>query len=115
MHEYSIVQALIRRAEETARAHAARRVEGLRVRIGTLAGVEPVLLLAAFEVCREGTLLGDAELSIESVEAQWACRCCGCGIAAGGALRCEACGGPGQLVAGSEIELDSIALEVDDV
>lgn len=111
MHEYSLVAALARRAEEEARARGATAVLGLRVRVGSLAGVEPTLLATAFTLCREGLLEG-AELSIEAAEAEWDCPRCGAKVPAGGVLRCAACGVPARLVSGDELLLERIEMEV---
>lgn len=115
MHEYSIVQALMARIEEQARAHGATTVSRVSVRIGELSGVEPDLLRTAFELMRERTICDAATLEVERVGARWVCRACGRGIAAGGVLRCDACGAPARLAAGDEILLAQLDLEVADV
>jgi len=112
MHEYSIVQALLDKADSEAASRAASRVAHLRVAIGTLAGVEEELLRTAFEVARAGTRCAAAELEIRGVEPLWQCRGCGSDIAAGGVLRCPECGAAARLVRGDEIVLESLELEV---
>lgn len=111
MHEYSLVSALVRKAEEEARARGATAVLGLHVRVGALAGVEPTLLASAFTLCRAGLLEG-AELSVETTQAEWDCPRCGASVAAGGVLRCAACGVPARLVSGDELLLERIEMEV---
>ena len=112
MHEYSIVQALVDRVEREARAHAAAGVRLVKVRIGTLAGVERDLLQTAYDTFRGGTICAGAELEIESIDARWACSRCGAPIGKGEPLICAACGVPGRLVQGDEILLERIELEV---
>jgi hydrogenase nickel incorporation protein HypA/HybF len=112
MHEYSIVQALIDRVEAEARARQARAVHAVTVRIGALSGVEPELLASAYGLCREGTLCGGADLTVERAEARWACPACDCPIAAGEVLRCPACGVAARLLGGDEIILERIEMEV---
>jgi hydrogenase nickel incorporation protein HypA/HybF len=112
MHEYSIVQALMARVEAEAAARGALGVQRLEVRIGELAGVERDLLATAFAVFREGTLCDGAELAIHPVPARWACSRCEGEIPRGGLLRCAACASPARLVAGDEIILDRIEMEV---
>jgi len=111
VHEYSLVSALVQRAEAEARARHATAVTRLRVRIGSLAGVEPELLASAFTLCREGLLEG-AALEIERVEANWACPRCATAVPAGAALRCTECGLPARLVSGDELLLEQIEMEV---
>src|SRR3990170_4613759 len=111
MHEYSLVSALVQRAEAEARARRATAVTCLRVRIGALAGVEPELLASAFTLCREG-LLADASLEIETAQAVWACPRCAAAVPAGAVLRCPACRLPPRLVWGEELLLEQIEMEV---
>ena len=111
MHEYSLVRAMVDRAEQEARARSATAISRLKVRIGTLSGVEPELFASAFTLCREG-ILSDAELEIQPSEASWACPACGAAIPAGEVLRCAACGVPARMTAGDEILLEQIEMEV---
>lgn len=115
MHEYSIVEALIDRAEAEARARQAVAVAGLAVRIGTLSGVDPRLVSSAYEVCRPGTLCAHAPLQIVSVDARWECPSCALAVTSDDALTCPVCGAPARLVAGDEILLESVEIEVPDV
>lgn len=112
MHEYSIVQALLERVEAEARARNATAVHRLEVKIGALSGVETSLLATAFQVFREKTICEKADLVIEATPVAWACRDCGVAIAAGGVLRCAACGGGAKLTSGDEILLERIEMEV---
>jgi hydrogenase nickel incorporation protein HypA/HybF len=114
MHEYSLVRALADQVEETARARAATSISRIAVRIGALSGVEPELFASAFTLCREG-MLADAHLEIRRSEAAWACPRCSTAIPAGAVLRCPACEVPAKLMAGDEILLEQIEMEVPDV
>jgi hydrogenase nickel incorporation protein HypA/HybF len=111
MHEYSLVRALVDKAEQEARARQATAVLRLKVRVGALAGVEPELLASAFTLCRAG-LLENAALEIRRAETAWACPRCEAAIEAGAALRCPACGLPARLVSGDELLLEQIEMEV---
>lgn len=112
MHEYGIVGALISQVEDEARRRGARAVHRVHVRIGAVSGVEPVLLTTAFEVFRERTLCDRARLVIEAVEERWECPACGAVIDATARPLCERCEVPPRLVAGDEIILNRIELEV---
>ncbi|MCL4812757.1 MAG: hydrogenase maturation nickel metallochaperone HypA [Vicinamibacteraceae bacterium] len=115
MHEYSIATSLMGHIERQARAHGATRVARVYVRIGELSGVEPDLLQTAYEILREGTLCDGAPLDIARVSVAWQCAGCGRPIAPGETLVCGDCGQPARLVAGDDITLDRLELEVPDV
>ncbi len=115
MHEYSIAVALIEKVEVELKQHQARSVRRIMVRIGELSGVEPELLVTAFEMAREQTACEGAELTVEYVKARWVCALCAASIDPQIALRCSACGGAGRLAAGEELDLYRMELEVSDV
>ena len=64
MHEASIVTALLARVEAEAAARGAARAHRVELQLGELAGVEPELLLRAWEVFRTGTVCDGAELAV---------------------------------------------------
>jgi hydrogenase nickel incorporation protein HypA/HybF len=112
VHEYSIVAALVERVGEIARERDASSVRRLVVSIGEVSGVEVELLRTAYETFRERTVCEGASLTIRSVPAEWACSLCGASVARGERLVCAACGGACRLVAGEEIVLERVELEV---
>lgn len=112
MHEYSIVEALMRRVEAEARSRAATSVGRIRVALGEASGVDPELLATAYELFRERTLCQAAELEIRKVAAAWECPSCGRSFARGEALRCLSCQVPARLASGDEIILEQIEMEV---
>ena len=69
MHEYSLVQAMFDQIGGVMAAQRARSVRRVRVRIGTQAGVEPVLFQTAYDVFRVKTMCAGAPLEIVSVDA----------------------------------------------
>lgn len=115
MHEYSIVQSLLDRVESEAAAHGATTVHRLWLKIGEMSGVETSLLRSAYETFTDRSICAHAELEILPVAARWGCPGCGTEVAHGAALRCADCGGPARLVAGDEIVLERIEMEVADV
>jgi hydrogenase nickel incorporation protein HypA/HybF len=112
MHEYSLIQALVERVEAEVRARAAVSVHRLGVRIGESAGVDVDLFKTAYLTFRQRTVCEHAELDIEIVPARWACGRCGEAIGAGRPLQCPHCHAPARLVAGDEIILGRIEMEV---
>ncbi len=75
MHEYSIVQSLIRQAEAIIACETGKATE-IHVSIGPLSGVEPLLVESAFEHLAAASQLSDAVLRIEETELQARCRDC---------------------------------------
>jgi hydrogenase nickel incorporation protein HypA/HybF len=113
VHEWSIVEALLSEAERQVRAHGARCVRRLHVRVGELAGVEIALLETAYASFRARSCCEGATLEVEAVPACWRCPRCEQDLPPGAALRCRGCGGPGRLASGDEIVLARIELELD--
>jgi hydrogenase nickel incorporation protein HypA/HybF len=113
MHEYSLVEALVRRVEEEARRRGALAVHALSVRVGELAGVDPELFRTAYETFRAGTLCADAPLALSRVAATWSCPTCRRPIPRGAPLRCGACDVPARLDDGGDaLTLERIEMEV---
>ena len=124
MHELSISQAIV----DTAVRHASgRRVTLVSLRLGTLRQVVPESLSFYFEIVARETLCAGAELEHELVTALLRCPDCGrewdpappplatheaaAGIPELPGFRCPACGTPGEVVAGGELEVESIEVE----
>lgn len=76
MHEVSIIAEAVRMAVETARDAGARRVTGVRLRVGTLSGAVPEALRFAWDVVIRETPANGAWLEIETVPP--ACWCAAC-------------------------------------
>lgn len=112
MHEYSIVQALLDRVEAEAHARQATAVHRLTVSVGELSGVEVDLLMTAYSTFRDRTICEQAELDVQCVPARWECPRCQSAIERGALLRCAICATPAALVAGGDIMLDRIEMEV---
>lgn len=112
MHETSIVRALLEQVDTQARSHRASAVRKVTVRLGELCGVEAQLLATAFETFRERTVADGAELTIETVPALWTCPQCGREFRRGELLQCAGCGVPVRMIAGDEIVLARLEMEV---
>jgi hydrogenase nickel incorporation protein HypA/HybF len=113
MHEYSIVQALLRRAESEAAAHGAHAVTRIWVQVGELCGVECDLLRTAYDMFRERTICEQAPLVVSRVPVRWACPRCQTILVTGGVLKCTSCDVPAVLHSGDELILERIEMEVD--
>lgn len=77
MHELSIALSIIELAEEEARKANAGSITKIEVEIGTMAGVENDALLFCWESARTGTMARNAELVINSIQAEAQCLDCG--------------------------------------
>jgi len=112
VHELSICQALIEQVEVVAREEGALQVRQVRVGIGPLAGVEPLLLEQAFLIAREESIAATAELVIETLPIRVHCNSCGQETAAQVAnLACGNCGDwHTRLVSGDELLLTQVEL-----
>jgi hydrogenase nickel incorporation protein HypA/HybF len=115
MHETALVSALLARVEREAEARGAQRVHRVEIALGRLAGVEGELFRSAWDMFRLTTCCADAELVIDAEEARWQCPRCGDETGPGGPLRCPTCNVPARLVAGGDVMLRRIEMEVRDV
>jgi len=76
MHEVSIMAEAVRMAVESAQTAGARRVTGLRLRVGALSGADPEALRFAWDVVCQDTIAAGARLEIESIPAAgWCAKC----------------------------------------
>jgi hydrogenase nickel incorporation protein HypA/HybF len=113
MHEYSLVEALMRRVEDEAQRRHALAIHGLKVSLGELAGVDPELFHTAYDTFRQGTMCEKAPLEVVRHPARWSCPRCARDFARGELLRCEACGVPARLDPNSDaLILESVDMEV---
>ncbi len=113
MHEYSLVQSLLRSVEQQAIARDATAVHTVTVKIGPLAGVEPELFATAFDHCRSAIpLCANAELVIQGENVCWRCPACASEVRRGHVLACPSCGWPVRLAAGDALTLERLELEV---
>jgi hydrogenase nickel incorporation protein HypA/HybF len=110
MHELSIAEAVV----EIACRHAGeRRVSLVELKVGHLRQVVPPALSFAFELVAQGTVVEDAELTIDVVPAAGICRDCGLKTTLRDfPLQCTHCGGFDiEVTEGEELLVDSLELE----
>ncbi len=77
MHEFSIVQALLKQCEDIAEKNRAKKVTKVEIKIGKLSGVEPHLLETAFNTFKEKTICDGAEFVMQIQNIVVKCRNCG--------------------------------------
>jgi len=113
MHEFSLASALCDVVLETARAHAAVCVRGVRCRVGVLRQIVPELMRTAFTACAAGTLAESAELELEIDPAHGSCRSCGWQQAVDEVVvLCPRCGSGDTAIAGGN-DLMVMAITID--
>lgn len=94
MHDYQVIEAVVRRLTEA----GLRDVTEVRIRVGP--AFSPVALRQAYEMVTLGTPLASSHLRVETAEQPCACRACGevwtvrSGYPAGHMVLCPACGAP---------------------
>lgn len=112
MHELAICQALIEQVTNVANTHQATKVACINLAIGTLAGVEPLLLEHAFTIAQAGSIAASATLIITALPIQISCQQCGqTTIAQPAKLICGHCGDwRTRLISGDEMLLSQVEL-----
>ena len=108
MHELSVASAVV----DTVLRHAeGRRVLAVELKVGTLRQVVPDSLAFYWEIVSRETLAEGARLDQVVVAARMRCGGCAEEFEPELMFRCPACGGAGEVVAGDELEVDSIEVE----
>jgi hydrogenase nickel incorporation protein HypA/HybF len=112
MHEVSIMAEAVRMAVQSAQAAGARRVTGLRLRVGTLSGAVPEAMRFAWDVVTRDTIAAGARLEIESVAASGWCEGCGAEFDCADFFNeCPRCHNvSGELRRGRELEIASVEM-----
>jgi len=77
MHEFSLAQNIVEIVEETVRKNQAHKVTEVVLEIGTLSGVELDALDMALESLRSGTMMEEAEIKKDIIQAVAICNHCG--------------------------------------
>ncbi len=109
MHEQSLVRNLLSQVDEIRRKHDAQRVTEVRVGVGPLSGVEPLLLASAFDLLKSGTAAASAVLIVDEASLLAKCDACDCDFEIEGfRFRCPTCNGSVKVVSGNQCQLVSV-------
>ena len=116
MHELALMQEVASMAAAAARREGAVGVIRIRLRLGSLAGVDPEALRFAAEVVLQEGITAGAKLEIEMVPALAWCEACAALVPLEqGVGCCPGCGGlGGALQQGRELELAALELQMDE-
>jgi len=112
MHEISISQHILRSLEAELPAKEYQSIKGIKLKIGALAGVEPVLLHNAFQAVTQDTHQANIDLDIEFLNVKAHCNICNKDFEVKmHKYICEDCGTPSsQVVQGNELLIHQVFL-----
>jgi hydrogenase nickel incorporation protein HypA/HybF len=112
MHEYSIAYDIYSTALRAAQEHNATQVKCIYVDVGEMAMVNPEQVEFLFMIIiEEDPLFKDARLSCINVETHSRCAC---GYEGKERFVCPGCGKIPEIIAGREIVVKNIEIEVDE-
>lgn len=116
MHELGIMTGVVESVEQAARDAGASSVLKVSLTVGVMTEAIAEALEFSFDVLKEGTLLEDAELDIHMVEPRSQCMECGAEYDHDRFhMACPECGSYlTKLIAGRELAIDSIEVDIPD-
>ncbi|TWT91271.1 hydrogenase maturation nickel metallochaperone HypA/HybF [Stieleria varia] len=112
MHETSLVRSLLRQVNDVLAQNGGIAAKEIVIEIGPLSGVEPDLVVSAFEQLVPGTRLADAVLNIQFTDLLVKCRQCdSVSEVQGFVFRCNACGCRHvQVISGDQVLLKTVTI-----
>ncbi|MCL6639537.1 MAG: hydrogenase maturation nickel metallochaperone HypA [Firmicutes bacterium] len=108
MHEFSMVQEVMRVLKKSAAENNISRIKTVRLVVGKLAAVLPDSMQFCFEILAKEPPFVNTRLEIEEIDIRGRCRSCGKEfVIAGYRFNCACCGSPAvEVVAGNELYVD---------
>ena len=111
MHESSLVRSLLGQVETIRIEQDGLAVDEVRIEIGPLSGVEPLLVRSAFSQLAPACGMNSARLVIDEVPLSARCATCGLVEVSLARLSCPICGSSKvQIVSGDEVRLQSVTI-----
>ena len=120
MHEFSVAAAMVRAVLDSLKGHDFEKILSVEVKVGELTHINPDQLSFGFEAASKGTPLEGAELKINQIPGELACRRCSRtlsfspGEIPGIPTTCPSCGGDLEIRAGEELGVESVKIETED-
>lgn len=112
VHELSFAEAVLKSIEKEARRHRARAVSSVRLRVGTLSGVDKASLSFCLEAISAGTVMAGARIDVVEAGPELVCGECGrFPVERPKALVCPKCGAPAELSPGTEMFIEEMELD----
>ncbi len=116
MHELGIMTGVIEAVDSAARAHNATKVLKVSLSVGVMTeAIEDALRFAFEALSEQAPLFQGAELEITMVQPR--SRCVDCGLEFDHDryhVTCPSCGGFAELIAGKELAIDSVEVDLPD-
>lgn len=108
----AITESLVEIAVAEAQKAGARRVTAINLKIGALTGIVPESVTFYMDLVAKGTLAEGARLATTVLPVTAHCPACDAGFAVEDLVfLCPKCGGPGQVVTGRELLIESLEIE----
>jgi len=113
MHEFSIAMSIIEIAETEARSANSEKILSMELNIGTMAGIEFYALDTAMEMAVKNTLLENADIKVNKIQAIARCSDCNNEFAINHITEeCPKCGCLfNDVISGKELKIKSIVIE----
>jgi hydrogenase nickel incorporation protein HypA/HybF len=112
VHELAITQSILEIAENEARRSGARRINKIKLRLGSFTGLVKEAVEFSFDAIKSGTLAEDGQLEIEVINLRT--RCPGCGDETASeqpVFLCPRCAIALQIVSGREMQIEYIDVD----
>ena len=77
MHEYHIVEGVVKQILEEAISHKAKKITGVTLMLGELSGFKEESIRAYFDSFSKGNMLEGAKLTVKPVKSKLKCKDCG--------------------------------------
>ncbi|MEM8559216.1 MAG: hydrogenase maturation nickel metallochaperone HypA [Bacteroidota bacterium] len=112
MHEVSLVRSVLASLDDALSPEEHAALEEIRLKVGTLSGVEPMLLTSAYDLVVQGTPYEGVRLAVTSVPARVRCGVCQTAFTpVRQRFVCPACDTPSNdLLAGDELLIEQVVL-----
>ena len=112
MHEMAITESLVEIALVEARKADAKRITAIHLKIGALTGIVADSVSFYMDLVAKGTLAEGARLVTTVLPVTAHCPDCGHDFAVEDMVfLCPKCGGPGQILTGRELLIESLEIE----
>jgi len=112
MHERSLIQSLLRQVEQIVATEGGGQVAEIRVQVGDLSGVEPLLFQMAFDDMVPAVFSSECQLALEMIPVTAVCSECEHQFEiVDFQFRCPACQtGSVQVIQGDKVKLISVTI-----
>lgn len=113
MHELSIIEGIIKIAENEVKKYEVNRIVQIRLKVGIMSGIIPSLMQEYFGIASKGTVAEGAVLRIETVPLKIKCLSCGYeNITDNIKIKCPICESTYlKILSGRELYVDSLEVE----